>query len=163
LINVGEKIVYTCNELYLRKACVDDCDLLFNWANDRVTRKNSFHSEQIKYEDHVKWFKNLLSNDNPKQYILMSENVAIGQLRLAFADDVVEISYSIDELNRGLGYGKAMISMATSYIKEQFPNIKTIVADVKPANIASINCFLKNGFKESSQRFELKMDEIKPK
>ncbi len=58
-------------ELYLCKACQDDCNLLFQWANEEVTRKNSFNTAQIKYKDHLKWFDALMIDDNRKQYILV--------------------------------------------------------------------------------------------
>ena len=45
---------------YLRKATIEDMDLLFQWANDPVVRKNSFSTAEISYEEHTKWYHNLL-------------------------------------------------------------------------------------------------------
>lgn len=142
-------------ELYLRKACEDDCDLLFNWANDEITRKNSFNTKSISYDDHVKWYKNLLADSNRVQYILMDNNEPIGQVRLEFSANSVELGYSIDECKRGLGYGKEIIYLAIEQVKKDFPNVSEIIAKVKPTNVASIHCFLKNNFEEQYQLYKL--------
>lgn len=39
---------------YLRDAVERDVDLLFQWANDESVRKNSFSTQDISYNDHVK-------------------------------------------------------------------------------------------------------------
>ena len=47
--------------LRLREVTGKDMDLLFRWANDPVTRKNAFHTEQIPYETHRAWFVKMLA------------------------------------------------------------------------------------------------------
>ena len=34
----------------------NDCSLIYNLSNDPLVRSNSFNSEPIIYENHVKWF-----------------------------------------------------------------------------------------------------------
>ncbi|WP_158002136.1 hypothetical protein [Clostridium botulinum] len=36
----------------LRKVNEKDCEPLFQWANDKEVRKNSFNTEDIIYEEH---------------------------------------------------------------------------------------------------------------
>ena len=50
---------------YLRKAQWEDMDMLFQWANDVVLRKNSFSMVPIAYEEHIAWFKKIRGG-NPK-------------------------------------------------------------------------------------------------
>ena len=45
---------------YLRKATIEDRDLLFQWANDPLVRKNSFSTAEIAYEEHVDWYNRVL-------------------------------------------------------------------------------------------------------
>ena len=56
--------------LYLKKVEPTDVDLLYQWANDSEVRKNAFHTEPILYENHVKWFANVLADASMYQYIL---------------------------------------------------------------------------------------------
>ena len=51
-------------ECYLREAIIEDIDILCKWANDPLVRQNSFSTEKIRYEDHVKWFNRVLKGDN---------------------------------------------------------------------------------------------------
>lgn len=73
--------------LYLREAVEEDMDLLYEWANDAEVRKNAFHTEQIPYDTHKKWFENLLKDTETLQYILVEEETAknitflIGQVK----------------------------------------------------------------------------------
>jgi len=40
----------------LRTASLADCELVFDWANDPVTRAMSFNQAQITRAEHVAWF-----------------------------------------------------------------------------------------------------------
>ena len=42
---------------YLRQADEKDMDLIFQWANEPVVRKNSFTIDMIAYEEHKEWYK----------------------------------------------------------------------------------------------------------
>ena len=52
------------NQLKLRPVQKSDIELIFKWSNDEEVRKNSFHTETIKWEEHVKWFNNIIDNSN---------------------------------------------------------------------------------------------------
>lgn len=79
---------------YLRDAVQEDADLLFHWANESTVRKNAFSSAEITYEEHIKWFDNMLVRKDAKQYIYM-EDEPVGQIRITVSGDTAEISYSI--------------------------------------------------------------------
>ena len=140
--------------IYLRKANADDCDLLFEWANDETTRANSFNTNKIEYESHVKWFDALLKDKNRVQYILMDGEEPVGQVRFDIDGDTAEIGYSIKKSSRGKGYGKAIISLSISRMKEDYPFVKRIEAKVKPDNNQSMKCFMNNDFKHVYNQLE---------
>ncbi|SDB54195.1 Protein N-acetyltransferase, RimJ/RimL family [Pseudobutyrivibrio sp. YE44] len=142
-------------KIYLRKASIEDCDLLFEWANDEVTRANSFNTDKIEYESHVKWFEALINNKHRAQYILMIDENPIGQVRFDIDGDVAEIGYSIQKSSRGKGYGKLIIELAVSMLKNEFPNIEKIVAKVKVENISSSKCFFNNNFQQDYIQYSL--------
>lgn len=143
------------SNLYLRKAALSDLDLYYEWANDPVVRSNSFSSEPIPYENHVKWFNRSLNKDDVHLFVLMEDDVPVGQIRINISDAVAEISYSISSEFRGKGYGRKIVSLLIEKIKKEIPGIKTISARVKPDNEASKKVFEKEGFNMKEVVFEL--------
>ena len=48
----------------------NDCNLIYNLSKDPLVRSNSFNSEPIIYENHVKWFNKVINDSN----IFFSQN-----------------------------------------------------------------------------------------
>lgn len=143
------------SNLYLRKAELADIDMYYNWANDPVVRSNSFNTEQIPYEDHVIWFNEAIKRDDVALFVLMDDDMPVGQIRINISDAVAEISYSIASEFRGKGYGGKIVSLLIERIREEMPKIKTVSARVKPDNLASMKVFEKIGFKRREMAFVL--------
>lgn len=148
----------TSKQLYLRLASYEDMDILYEWANDPVTRANSFNISQISYETHVKWFHKMMSNEDALQFILMCDSTPVGQVRLSINGNEAEIGYSISADYRGMGYGKLICQLLINKVKAEYPRIKTLIAQVKPQNIASLYCFQGCGFYKSFEQYELDID-----
>lgn len=158
-------------EYALRRASMDDMDMLFSWANDTTVRKNSFHSEPIPYEEHVRWFHNMMESDDAFQYIFVetdgSESKDIGQIRLNinsdsdFDSDIdsdidaeearAYIGYSIAGEYRGRGLAAVMLDLikdeAAHVLKQK--GISRLIGQVKPENKASLKAFERAGFEKS--------------
>lgn len=145
-------------KFYLRRAARADADLLFEWANDPIVRQNSFHSEPIPYEVHQKWFARMMEDENTVQYILMADGGPVGQIRLIIDGNEAEIGYSISSRHRRKGYGRMILRLAAKEVKRTFPNIKKLVAKVRPENIASRKLFESEGYdmKYSSYALDIK-------
>lgn len=129
----------------LRSVTKDDMQLLYDWRNDEVVRQNSFNKDIIPWENHQKWFMNMLSNLNEHAYILMDEDEAIGQVRLSVDGDEAEITYSIEEQYRYLEYGKIILQLVENVVASEMPDVK-LVAKVKSDNVASQHIFEKLGY-----------------
>lgn len=135
------------NNIYLRPVEWAYMDLLYEWANDKHVRKNSFNSATIPYNDHKHWFENCMTDNNTVMYILCDNESKIGQIRLDCNQSVATINYSISKENRGLGYGKIIIQLVEKNIVIDKPHITCIKAFVKRDNIASQKVFEDNGYK----------------
>jgi RimJ/RimL family protein N-acetyltransferase len=136
-----------------RKAKIEDAQLYFNWANDKIVRENSFNSSEINYEQHIKWFTNKLNSADCFFYLFLNEqDIPVGQVRIDKTNEEVVIGISIDEKQRGKGFGEQMLNQATDDYLKQFPAAK-IMAYVKEENTASLKLF-------SSANF-IKIDEVK--
>lgn len=137
--------------LTLREVTGKDIDLLFRWANDPITRKNAFHTEQIPYDTHRTWFVKMLADRDVLKYILCSisntgEMQDIGQIRLSIEDGEALIDYSIDPEKRGQGFGTRMILMAEEKLRESRTDVVFCKGQVKLENIASAKAFEKCGY-----------------
>lgn len=132
--------------VFLRKAEKTDIDLLFTWANDPVVRNNSFITDPIPYEDHVKWFNKMMDDSNVIQFILVDEDIPIGQIRLNVYGEEAEIGYSIGSEFRENGYGHRILQLVVQEIKKNYPEINKLIAKVKPDNKASNLLFSKEGY-----------------
>lgn len=143
------------SDCYLRKAQPEDIDLLFEWANDRETRLNSFNTQTITRSEHERWFASMMKDPYRIQYIMMHEDVPVGQIRLDITDQEAEISYTIAPLQRGKGFGCQIIALAMKQIKVDTPDVTRLRGQVKPHNSASMACFRRNGFTEDNGTYEI--------
>lgn len=124
----------------------DDCDLLFNWANDPITRQNSFNSKNISYDEHVIWFSNNISDS--VLIFLNRDDRPVGLVRLDYKSNEWVISISVDPYHRGHGYSSQMLNLA---LESYFLNnslIEFITAYIKSENNISKKTFQRAGFVE---------------
>ncbi|MFW2501332.1 GNAT family N-acetyltransferase [Clostridium diolis] len=128
-------------EITLERISKEDCDLLFNWANDTEVRKNSFNSDKILYENHIKWFNNKINSDKCSIFILKENRISVGQVRIDIENSTVIISYSIDKNYRGKGLSVILLSLLEEKIRNNNINIKKMVGLVKFDNVASQKAF----------------------
>lgn len=133
--------------LNLRKANTEDAQLYFDWANEEVVRLQSFNSEKISLEDHIKWFKSKIADTDCIMLMFEDENKKpAGQVRFQKEnEEIYVVGISVDIFFRGKGLGIEMLKTASNYFFELFPS-KKINAFIKQENIASINSFEKAGY-----------------
>ncbi len=139
---------------FLKETTEDNAKILFDWANDPVTRSNSFHSEPIRWEEHISWLKGKLSDENCFFYLMYHDEGACGTIRIDCkeADENIQepygvISFSIAPQYRGKGLGHKIISLAEQELKgkKDFMNC-VLIGEVKKENEASRKCFEKNNY-----------------
>jgi RimJ/RimL family protein N-acetyltransferase len=140
--------------LTYREATVSDAELFFNWANDNEVRKNSISSNVIKWEEHIKWFKNKIEDTKSHLFLFFEDGKPIGQVRLDFESNSWLIDFSVDTSFRGMGYGSKMLRKIID--KREYGKFK---AYVKKTNIGSVKVFKKLNFIETgnkqTENFEL--------
>lgn len=133
----------------LRKVNGNDINLLYEWANDALVRKNSFNSNEIPLETHKKWFANSIESDNRELFIGEINKQPIGQIRIDIEKNFAKIGYSIAKKYRGNGYGKYLIQELILFIRNNESlnkRINFLIGDVKKSNIASCKIFETLGF-----------------
>lgn len=138
-----KKIKVELKKLTLRKVTKEDCETLFIWANEEETRKNSFKKEDIDINTHIKWFNEKLEDINTEMYIILKDNLEVGQIRVEIKDHVGIISFSIDKKYRNMGIGKQILKTI-----KQYSQCNTFIGRVKKENMASIKAFKNAGYRQ---------------
>ena len=77
---MGRKV--KVGQLSYRRVVSNDCDLLFEWANDQQTRENSHNKEPVIYENHVIWLDKKLAASDSWMFIFLLDNQPVAVLRL---------------------------------------------------------------------------------
>lgn len=131
-----------------RLARLNDCKIYFDWANDPITRQQSYHSEPIHYENHEAWFKQRLEDTNSILYIVDFNKKSIGQIRFQIKNNIATINYSLDKNYRGKGLGFWIVKKGINSFRKNYPN-HDIIGFVKFDNIASAKIFRNLGFRET--------------
>ena len=128
---------------YLKQVDESDCKLIFEWVNDDLTRKNSFNSNDINFEEHMRWFKNKLDSESSYMYIYYIGEKPIGQVRIEIDNETGIISYNLDRNYRGKGLSLEMLKLAENESYKKNLKIKTLIGYVKLDNLASQKIFEK--------------------
>ena len=132
------------NKLTVREVNLNDVNLLFDWANDELTRQNSFNSTKISFEEHEQWLTSKLKNTNSLFFIGMINTEPIGLVRFEIGEENTIVSISIDKNFRGKKLAPSLLKEAgKSYFKK---SKKPILAYIKKENIASLKSFEKAGY-----------------
>lgn len=123
-------------------ATESDRDLLFKWANDRTVRLNSFNSDLINYQDHLKWFMNKIKSNDSIIYMFKVNKKNAGVIRLDRIEaNTCLINYSISKEYRRKGYATILLIL----IKEKYKS-SLLIGKVKKDNIGSIKAFMRAGY-----------------
>jgi len=130
----------------LRAAGKEDCNDIFNWANDPDTRKASFSGSAINYKTHCKWFQESLKNRQRTIFIGLDKiSTKIGVVRLdKVSKYTAEVSINIAPQMRGKGYAAKLIRLSCRSCP--FGGISFFIALIKKQNNISIQAFKKAGF-----------------
>ncbi len=131
--------------VYGRKVKEGDVMQIFQWANDPQNRANSYSSNPIEWNSHIRWFENKLSDQNCFFYIFYKIEKAVGTVRFDFSENEYVVAFSVDSEYRGTGLGKIILKKAILELKSVKSGI--ISAHVKKTNLPSAKIFESLRFK----------------
>ena len=135
--------------MQLRKAKRSDALIYFEWANDPSVRANSFQTEPILLENHMKWFNSRLTSESTYLFIAEYEGIPCGQIRFDIIDDKAFVALSIPSNYRGKKLGTTLIRKGMQIFDAVINKDIPIVAEIKITNQKSINSFKSINFIET--------------
>jgi UDP-2,4-diacetamido-2,4,6-trideoxy-beta-L-altropyranose hydrolase len=133
--------------LTLRRASLADRQLVWQWANDQVTRAASFDSAEISWESHVTWFDAQLMD--PAVLFLIGEDsgTPVSQLRFDIDGNEATLSIAVAPTARRRGYGLATLEGGVEQLFAT-TDVELVHAYVKSENAASRELFIGVRFEE---------------
>jgi RimJ/RimL family protein N-acetyltransferase len=118
------------------------------WRNDKKSIFFSKNKKKITLEAHNRWFKKNLNNKKIKFYIgrIVSKNQKkkVGVVRFNIKSKYALVSINLNPVMRSKSLSYILLAAGIKKFLK-FKKIK-LIAEIKKNNLASIKCFLKNGF-----------------
>ena len=140
---------YFKKTLHLRKAKIQDARDIFNLSNEKEVRKNSFNTQKINWNHHLKWFKEQLRSTNHVFFVTVVSDKIIAQTRFNINSDTKEALVNISLIKdlRGLGLSSVILDKSVRKILKERKNIRLIKGHIKANNTSSIKCFKQSNFR----------------
>jgi RimJ/RimL family protein N-acetyltransferase len=138
-------IHYKKNPIFIRNILEEDLEIVFEWANDLDSRKNSFFSDEINFNEHSLWFKRNLDCDKSDYFMVIYNGVKASIIRFDITNKEATIGINLAPVFRGKGLSSLFLNLCCQLHFEKLET-QTIFAFIKPENIPSIKSFLKAGF-----------------
>lgn len=134
-------------KITLRRAAETDVQIVYEWASDELTRKNSFSTESIDFEVHEKWWHAKMNSDDAEYYICEADGLPAGLIRLDKGNNTENfvIGIVLAPQYRGWGMAEKFLKLICNKVLES-DNRLIIEAYIKQENVPSIKTFEKVGF-----------------
>lgn len=130
------------NTVRLRWLEARDEDILLNWQSEPETRRYARTSAPPTPEEHAAWLERKLADTQSFPYLILTDGLEAGHIRLDNRGAFFEVSILIDPAYYGMG-----IALAALELLHDLHNDKIIRAEVLPQNEASQALFQKAGYK----------------
>ncbi len=141
--------------LHVRRAVVSDAHMLHGWRNDPSVRAVSLQTDEIAYEDHENWMRQVIGD--PSRVLLVGQigDRAVGCIRFDDADsDTTKVSLYLDPAVQGLGIGARLLVSGERFMASRASRPFTVLADVVFGNIASQALFAACGYQGGLLRYQ---------
>ena len=120
--------------------------LLWQWANDPVTRRNSFVPEPISWAVQEAWYEEKIASPDTRFWILECRHVPVGQIRYDRIDaDTAQINFSVAPAYRGRSFDTQLLRLSADLAGREL-GVRTVEAISPTQNFASNHAFLSAGF-----------------
>jgi UDP-2,4-diacetamido-2,4,6-trideoxy-beta-L-altropyranose hydrolase len=139
--------------LQVRKASLDDAQLLLEGRYAESVRRWSLDMQVIDWQRHQDWLAASLSNSGRLLLIAEAGDGPVGVMRYDLAGLEAEVSIYLLEGRLGLGWGRALLARGEAFVTTHWPQLQAITAQVLPENQPSLKLFREAGFTQRACAF----------
>lgn len=144
--HIKERFLDLFAEISYRKVSANDMLLVYEWANDKLSRENSYFTEPIALETHKGWYERKIVDPSALIYIAEVNGIPAGMVRYEVAQDHAVVGVSVAESFRGKGLAPEFLR-ATATLYFEYRHLP-VHAFIKKQNQASVRSFEKAGYKK---------------
>ncbi len=135
--------------LSFRNPTEKDCELVFNWICDPLTRASSFGKGPETFQEHQQWYLNRIKDaESPYLIFFRADHPddPVGQVRLDADGNNLVVGVLTAPLHRGQGLAKTMLIDTVNMARAGKFEGKKLLAYIKKDNQASLKAFSAAGF-----------------
>lgn len=130
----------------IRKAKFSDARFWLDLRNQPDVLRVSFSRSKVTWKVHKIWFRKTIQSGTKDFYVLLWERRRVGQIRIDHVRPGASIiSIAIVNKMRGKGLGAKAVIAASKKFFQKHPK-KTLIANIKPENFRSAQCFESAGY-----------------
>jgi len=142
----------------VRRASHNDGIKVWPWRNHENTRKYIFNKSRLNFDEHIQWWNQSLADSNRLLLLGSLNNIDFSVIRFDFTDtENVVASVYLNPIMAGKRLGRPVLIKSLAWLKDNYPELKTVVAEIIPENVASIRLFESVGFKEAYKVFRMEL------
>jgi UDP-2,4-diacetamido-2,4,6-trideoxy-beta-L-altropyranose hydrolase len=130
----------------LRPATVSDAVRIYEWRNAPETRRHALDPAPLEFDGHVRWLGSVLDAPGVALLVGTLDGADVGVLRYDLDGDAATVSVYLVPGTSGAGLGTALIDAGTRWLRRRHPQVRRIVAAIRPDNTASLGAFAAAGF-----------------
>lgn len=146
-----EQVMGWSVDLHIRKARLEDMEAVWAISNAPGMREFFINQDNIPWSEHCQWYASMVNRGDVQFYVVANnEGDVVGQIRYVQECDFASVSISLLKMVQGRGYASRLLLEADSLLKDGFPQVKKIIAEVAPGNKPSLFSFIKAGYKVAS-------------
>ena len=140
------QLLQTLQHSELRLLRWSDACRIWEWANDPITRQQSF-SEQtfIPWLAHLQWFETLLMDPMRWAFVYCEAGAAVAFVRIDVLGNDGVVGINVNPQSRGRGVGARALQALSVVCREQ-GQLHALIAEIQATNVASQKVFEKAGY-----------------
>lgn len=143
--------------LHLRPAHAEDAEPAWHWRNAPSTRAVSTDPAELPLATHLAWWQGSLGRADRRLWMAALGDAAVGVLRVDIAGVDATVSIYCDPAMTGLGLGPRMLAALVSRVRQELPEVRRLLAVIRPDNLASRRAFASVGFIEDGPQWALSL------
>ncbi len=138
----------------LRRATMQDAELLHRWRNDPSVRAVSHTTDEIPWDTHVHWLESSLARGDRHVLVAERRGRPLGTLRFDVSGDRATVSIAVDPALHGSGLGPAILDAGDAWLAANEARVRSCRAEIRDGNDASVRAFLAAGYLPGTDSYE---------
>jgi len=146
------------SEIKVRCAVISDGIKVWPWRNHKDTRKFFFDKSELIFDEHINWWNESILDSKRILLLGIFNNVEFGVVRFDFKDaSKAMTSIYLNPIMVGKSFGKGLLIKGIAWLKENYPELKILLAEIMHENVISMKLFKSVGFYEKNGIFKLEL------